>query len=102
MKEEVAVGNDSAALEDAVAELEIGEIEVITKLEGKDDPLNWSPVARCEHWLSPEREAPPGILIHHIIRGLYNHRCWNVRHCRVFRKRVYACYLIDCQGPSCL
>lgn len=57
MKEEVAVGNESAALEDAVAELEIGEIEVITKLEGKDDPLNWSPVARCEHLLRETEEA---------------------------------------------
>lgn len=56
MKEEVAGGNESAALEDAVAELEIGEIEIITKLDGKDDPLNWSAAARCKPLLLREEE----------------------------------------------
>jgi hypothetical protein len=52
MKKEAA-SNESPALEDALGELELGEIEIITKLEGDDDPLNWSALARCKHRLSP-------------------------------------------------
>lgn len=47
MKEEAA-SNAFPALDDALGELEFGEIEIITKLEGDDDPLNWSLMARCK------------------------------------------------------
>jgi hypothetical protein len=43
---EAALYNESAALEDA-----IGEVGIITKLEGDEDPLNWSALARCKHQL---------------------------------------------------
>lgn len=59
MKKE-AVGNESALLEDAIVELANGEVEAITKLEGKDNPLNWSTVARCKHQLLQESKRHGG------------------------------------------
>jgi hypothetical protein len=52
MKDEAA-SHESPALENALGELELGEIEIVTKLEGDDDPLNWSALARCKHRLLP-------------------------------------------------
>lgn len=56
MKEE-ATSNGSPALQDALGELGLGEMEIITKLEGDDNPLNWSALARCKHRLSPVHGA---------------------------------------------
>lgn len=61
MKEKAA-NNESLALENALGELELGEAEIITKLEGDDDPLNWSALARCKQRLS---------LVHGILPRLY-------------------------------